>query len=405
MDSRFYDNKIFAEKTILLGYNATIINYYNKLANELDYKNLNFDLDVENLPLVLNNEKMKLAQKANSILNCNNYYILDKYDKSKIKDLKKTYFCKDKFCNICKKMKQCVRTIKFKPYLEVYKDKLYHMILTVPNCNGDELDSTIKKMQKNFKSLIRFFTCNAKIAGVDFKQYGYIGALRSFEVTFHDDEYHPHYHVAIAFNNLDLNKINVNPFSYKKITNSTKDKEVAFKKGGYKYYLSDRFSDFEILIQKIWYLLNNDLSVTKKAIDKVELGYSCIIKEFKEDDYVEIFKYMTKGTQEKKKSTSDDVEISYDQFKVLNKVLNHLRQIQGYGCFYNLKDIEPTDQELEQIIDDYNEFIKSLNEHPITTINSINDLMMDNVYKIISRNRFLEHERIELIKERIKESV
>ncbi|MGF7536557.1 hypothetical protein AAGG74_23385, partial [Bacillus mexicanus] len=114
------------------------------------------------------------------------------------------------------------------------------------------------------------------------------------------------------------------------------------------------FSDEEILIQKIWYLILNDEKVTFKNIEALDVGYSCRIDKFKESDFIELFKYMTKST------TEYDKVISYEQFKTLYFALDGRRQIQGYGCFYNLKDDD--DFSLDEALEIYNSLIEKLQE-------------------------------------------
>src|SRR5699024_10807400 len=178
---------------------------------------------------------------------------MDHYRQQKVKDFKKTNLCKDKFCNNCKKVKQASRLAKFMPMIEdLSKDKyLYHMVLTVPNCNGDDLKDVIRdKIFKSFAYLIDYLKIKKKIKGLDFEQYSYSGAIRSLEVTYRRDDYHPHLHCIIALEKpLDDNRYIKNTYSRS-------------RKNGYR-----KFTEFEILIQKIWYLLNTGERVTKKAID------------------------------------------------------------------------------------------------------------------------------------------
>lgn len=124
------------------------------------------------------------------------------------------------------------------------------------------------------------------------------------------------------------------------------------------------FTDEEILIQRIWYLLNNKIKVTKENIDniakiapkKYKDGYSCQLDKFQENDFVELFKYMTKST------TEDDKPMCYGHFKTLFYYALHAkRQIQGYGGFYNIKG-EDSDLEREIAKELYDELIKKLQE-------------------------------------------
>lgn len=332
-------------------YNKTIIGYYERLQKE--YPGVNFSSNIEN------------------ISNCNSWWLMDHYRQQKVKDFKKTNLCKDKFCNNCKKVKQASRLAKFMPIIEeLSKDKyIYHMVLTVPNCNGIDLKTTIKKIFDNFNYLNRYLNLKKPIKGLDFEQYAYIGAIRSLEVTYRRDDYHPHLHCIIALEKpLDDNRYIKNTYSRS-------------RKNGYR-----KFTEFEILIQKIWYLLNTGERVTKKAIDNLELGYSCTVDPIDESSIYEVFKYMTKSTDEKNNI------LTYQNFKDLYFALYRVRQIQGYGCFYNVKDDDSIIEEVDYF---YNKYIEELKkqENPVEVCETPQDLLLDNQNLIISRKKIFNYLR------------
>ena len=333
-------------------YNKTIIGYYESLQKE--YPLVNFSTNIE------------------SISNCNSWWLLDFYRNQGVKDFKRTNLCKDKFCNNCKKVKQASRLAKFMPMIEdLSKDKyLYHMVLTVPNCNGDDLKDVIRdKIFKSFAYLIDYLKIKKKIKGLDFEQYSYSGAIRSLEVTYRRDDYHPHLHCIIALEKpLDDNRYIKNTYSRS-------------RKNGYR-----KFTEFEILIQKIWYLLNTGERVTKKAIDNLELGYSCTIDPIDESSVYEVFKYMTKATDEKNNI------LTYQNFKYLYFALYRVRQIQGYGCFYNFKDDDSIIEEVDYF---YNKYIEELQkqENPVEVCETPQDLLLDNQNLIISRKKIFNYIR------------
>lgn len=332
-------------------YNKTIIKYYERLSKE--YPKVNFTSSID------------------SIENCNSHWILDYYKEQKVKDFKKTNLCKDKFCNNCKKVKQASRLAKFMPVIrEMQKDKyLYHLVLTVPNCNGTDLKPTIQQVFNNFYTFNRYLKLEKKIKGLDFSQYGYSGAIRSLEVTFKRKEYHPHLHCIIALDKpLDANNYISNTYSRS-------------KKNGYR-----KFTEFEILTQKIWYLLNNNQRVTKKAIEALELGYSCTIDPIDQSSVYEVFKYMTKTNDE------NNNILTYNNFKDLYFGLFRVRQIQGYGCFYNVKD---DDSIIDQVDDLYDVIISILRakENPLEVSEAPEDLLLDNDNLIISRKKIFNYIR------------
>ncbi|MGL5328133.1 MAG: protein rep [Peptostreptococcaceae bacterium] len=326
-------------------YNDVIISHYQRLSEE--FPEVNFSGNIENM------------------INCNSWWVMDHYQEQKIKDFKKTSLCKDKFCSNCKKVKQASRLTQFMPLIEeMKKDKyIYHLVLTVPNCNGTNLKATIKDIFSNFYKLNRYLKLEKKIKGLDFEQYCYSGSIRSLEVTFNKDSYHPHLHCIIAMDSpLDENRHIKNTYSKS-------------RKNGYR-----KFTDFEILIQKIWYLLNNSEKVTKKNIDNLDVGYSCTIDSIDDSSVFEVFKYMTKTKDEK------DNIIPYDNFKVLYFALYRVRQIQGYGCFYNVKDDDSIIDQVDDLYDIYVQIWKA-KENPVEVCETPQDLLKDTENLIVSRKR------------------
>lgn len=335
-------------------YNEVIVDYFKKYSEEVEQ-----------------HRKDTFGNIIKSIDCCNKFFEIDKYSFNMIKDFKRTNLCKNKFCNNCKKVKQASRMSRYIPEIEQYKDKIYHVTFTVPNCKGKDLKKTLKKMIASFSKLTRFINGTVKSSVYNFKLLGYLGCIRSLEITFTGDNYHPHFHCCFAFDNLDLNKIHENCYSYDKFRK--KDKKL--------------FSDFEIVIQKMWYMLINDIRLTKENFDLTEVGYSCNCDKFKEGDYAELFKYMTKETDEKNNV------LTYDNFKILYESTYALKQIQGYGCFYKIND-ENLDEEVEKEYVKMQLFLQSF-ETPINVLERPIDLMQDNKYTLISRKKIFQYMREE----------
>jgi len=349
-------------------YNKKIVEYYNMLVAEeeqIDYDSFSKE----------KKDNLQASSKVKAILDCNKLWQLDKYQKQGIKDFKRTNLCKDKFCSNCKKVKQASRMTQFIPVLQKLEEEfdLFHVTLTVPNVEGHdylELIKVIKKMFDSYRKLNHYLLNIKKIKDIDFQKYLYIGSIRSLEVTYKNDSYHPHLHCIFAMKKgLKLTKKFKNVFS-----NS--------KKNGKR-----KFSELEILIQKIWKLTNEGVKVTKKNIDDLEVGYSCSIDKVEEEHYFEVFKYMTK-------SNSDDNEefMSYDNFKVLYYSLKSVRQIQGYGILYNLKE----DLNLEQEVDYfYNNLINELQkkENPLEVFETPEEVLNNNDYIVISRKKIFSYLR------------
>lgn len=355
-----------------LDYNVLVGSFYERLISECE----------SSLVSVLENKLERLK-------NCNSLWELDFYKESGVKDFLRTNLCRDKFCNNCKKVKQASRMVKFMPEIKKVSSDYFlsQMVLTVPNVCGVDLRDTIKLLFKAFSCLMEYFSLRKKIKGVDF-DIGYVGAIRSLEVTFKDDSYHPHLHVLLVHQKNLGEKNLVNKYSYD------------FLNGREMRY----FNDFEILIQKLWFILiedirevNNAISgfnkrkrITKDRLDKVELGYSCTIDEFKEDDFIELFKYVTKGNGSEHKG--EDAIMTYDNFKVLYVALNGVRQIQGYGIFYNVKD---DDSLMNEVEDYYRTVIDYLQkkEMPVSVRETVQAVLEDNSYTVISKSRIYSYVR------------
>ena len=186
-------------------YNKVIMSYYEKFVYELIDFN---DKNKKSFSYDESTECIKKIRSVYSILNriesCNKYWLIDRYDYSQIKDFKKTILCKDKFCNNCKKVKQASRMSRYIPELEKYSDNLYHITLTIPNVTGIDLQATLKHMASSYRILMRIFRSDYKLSFVNFDELGYQGCVRSLEITFDGDSYHPHYHCAFVFENLSL---------------------------------------------------------------------------------------------------------------------------------------------------------------------------------------------------------
>lgn len=349
------DKKILQDVVNNIDYNKTIIDYYRRFSLE---SSVSFSSQL-------------LVKKSERLDFCNHFWQIDKYNNQKIKDFRKTNLCHDKFCANCKKVLQAGRMAKYIPELEKYKDHLFHLTLTLPNCSGADLNFTYRKMSKAFKMLINYLNGYKKIKGINFERFGYQGAVRSLEVTFHNDSYHPHFHVGIVFNLKLGPKKTINTYSYDFGYGITELKRLFCKE--------------EILIQKIWYLLLNNIKVTKSSIEELEQGYSCTIDQFNEDDYAELFKYISKGSDEKGNT------LSYENFVALYYGLYRVKQIQGYGCLYSIDD----DIDLEELEKQYDDYIQALRykESPVVAYETPQDLLNDTRYILISRKSFFKYLR------------
>lgn len=360
VDKSIVDDEIIKKINDNKKYNEIILEYYEKFISEFN-----------------NGYENTIRNKITNMSKCNEFWFLEKFELPKEKHLLNQNLCRDKFCSNCKKATQASRMAKYNDELKTYKDRLYHLTLTVPNVKGSKLKETVKHMQKCFKYLIEYIRGSRKTKDIDFESWGYEGAVRSLEVTFNNDRkesYHPHYHVALVLNDDILSKKNIeNKYSYDFYT----DNGIPL--------LNRFFNKEEILIQKIWYLLINKIRVNKKNIDSLDIGYSCSIDKFEEDKYAELFKYITKEKDEKGQV------LTYDNFRHLYYGLYRIKQIQGYGCLYKIKE----DIDIELFEDMYEEYLESLRqkEKSSRVLQTPEELLLDYKYKIISKKLYFEYLR------------
>lgn len=333
-------------------FNKQIVKYYSRLISETD-----------------GSSKKTLSNNLESLEDCNRLFFLDQYSLAKIKDFKKTNLCKDKFCSNCKKVKQASRMAKFMPLIQEQIEKhtyAYQMVLTVPNVSGTNLQKTIKKMNSSFSLMNRYLQNQRKIKDLNLNM-GLVGAIKTLEVTYKNDSYHPHFHILLVSDNDLGEKKHTNKYSYDRF----KRRETRL------------FSEVEITIQKLWRMLYEGIRVTRANFDSLDIGYSAMIDKMEGTDYLELFKYMVKGETEDKKF------MSYQQFKVLIVALKNVRQIQGYGVFHSVKDDDSMDLEVNRL---YDELIAELQkqENPESVCETVQDLENDKEYTLISRKRIFK---------------
>lgn len=279
-------------------YNFIIGNYYNNAYAET--------LDVS------------WSRKASAINSCSKYWDINNYVIQRVRDVLRVSTCRDRFCEYCMAKKAKQRYVTFAPVLDLYAEdySMYHVTFTVPNCSGSSLRMVLDRMYVKFPYLVRYLSGRSGVRGIDFSQYGYAGCIRSLEITTSmiDGEltFHPHFHcIFLLKKGLRLKKDKLNKFSF-----SNRSSKVR------------AFSEFEILLQKIWYLLNNTIKVNYKNIQKLTVGYSGVCDKIKPGEYHEVFKYTLKDS-------TTIIRYSEDAFWFLYHALLHRRAIQGYGCLYN----------------------------------------------------------------------
>lgn len=110
------------------------------------------------------------------------------------KKLYQAWFCKSRLCPMCQWRRSLKVTYELKQVLntaieEYSKAKFLFLTLTVKNCNGTELKSTLKKLTGSFHKLSKYKKVTKNL----------LGYVRSTEITVNetDGSYHPHIHVLL----------------------------------------------------------------------------------------------------------------------------------------------------------------------------------------------------------------
>ena len=344
-DERFsFDEKLVPENTV---------NMYKVLGDYSGNSDISAMADgvVEHINIYnkINNSLYddKFLKKAESIGNCSTVWEWDTYIQAKEKILKSVNRCHDRFCPICQQVIEASRLRRFKPLIDKIglQYDLYHITFTVPNVRGFILRETMNKMAAAFKKLIRYFKLEYNVPGLDFEKYHYMGALRSFETTYSFDDYHTHFHCIFAFDGFDCGEGEfINKYSYK------------LKIG--KWEFVRKFTDFEIILQKVWYLIYNDEKVTLHKIEDLAEGYSCNADLITDGQYNEVFKYAIKVMDDKKTK----FYMTYENFKDLYRALYKRRCMQGYGVFYNITGEDEIDETANEMM---NQHVNDLNSKEI----------------------------------------
>lgn len=363
--------------------NATLAEYYADLY--VDFRQ-GFQIDKESL-----------LQRADRLKKCCQYWDIDYYKFQGVKDVIRTNRCDDRFCDCCGSAQAKQREEKFTPFLDELAKRydVYHIVLTVPNPEREQVQSTVDVMYKKFARLIRYFQGSKKIKGIDFTQYGFIGAIRALEITKSKvfGNFHPHFHCLFVFRKgvgafMGKPK-HINSYSFN-------NPDVKRKHRKKQYGEPERFfTDFEILLQKVWFILMNDVKVTKENVEECKLGYSAIVDNTA-GKYHEVFKYATKGIF---KDKEEGCIGNYYDFVAMFFTLYKRHVIQGYGVLRHFNFEEPAkleaDERYNQVIetlrtledpqrifeflDEINENIRQQNAQNVVYISraSINDLAGD----------------------------
>lgn len=299
-----------------------------------------------------------LSRVADRIKECSTIFGVDYYDKDNVKVVVRANHCKFKFCNNCKKIKQADRRFRFAPFLSSVTN-FYHLILTVPNCSTSDLSSTLSRMSKSFYKFYSYL--NGRLHPREFPySLNVRGCLRSLEITFNNSTFHPHFHCGIVFEPPFFRAHVINRFS-------------SDRHGVRSVY---RFSDFEIFLQKLWRLCYEGFNYTQKNIDDLDVGFNVMLKKFKDHDFNELFKYLTK----------DDLsDFPFDIWRIIYESTFKKKQLVGFGCFHSISD-DDIDDFYSEKFDDFCASLK-FSDSPIRQFLSPLSLSSDSSL-IISKNKF-----------------
>lgn len=362
-------------------YNEGIASFYERMAEENE-----MPIAVRDGKIIYGNDK-GFTYRAKSVFACSKMWSFDLYSKAKVKNLIRINRCKDRFCLNCQALSADQRFVQYSSILDSYsKDyDLYHVVLTVPNVDGNYLADTVTFMLDRFSYLVRYFDGRKKIRNLDMQKYGYVGAVRSLEITVSKryGTYHPHLHcIFILKKNLDLPQVYWNRFS----------EDMTGRQP------TRLFSELDLLIQRIWCLLILRVKVTKESIEDIESfvpypdGFSCRA-DLSNGKYHEVFKYAIKGTYK------EETIFKYETFLTLYKALFDRKCYETYGVLRNY-DFNVFDESLGLNSPDeaFEVFLASLQQEELPKrieeelLNILNETSEENKkFKYVSKSTFVNH--------------
>ena len=239
--------------------------------------------------------------------------------------LHRANFCKDRLCPLC----SWRRSLKMFGQISDIANNLHgdylflFLTLTVPNCRGSTLSSTINSMMRGFRKFIR---CK------DIKNISH-GFIRSLEITYNLDKntFHPHFHVILSVGKNYVSSRN---------------------------YLSHR--DFASLWTRSILGKNWRIQRQKPFVVDIRRCYSSDPDNSFSGSFVEAAKYAVKSSD----YLFTDLTLSCKLVKIFTNVLFHRRLWQFGGCFYDvykeldLPDIESDDVDLVHFDGRYNPLVR-----------------------------------------------
>jgi plasmid rolling circle replication initiator protein Rep len=166
-------------------------------------------------------------------------------------DKAKSNFCSMRWCMICNRIRTATLIQTYMPTLDTWHSKSF-ITLTVPNCEAENLTSTLKTMYESF----------TKIKDIERKRGYKLKGLRKLECTFNRDEnnFHPHYHLIV--DNPERNKI---------IIDEWLTRFPSASRSGQNFKKADNNSCFELFkyFTKLTSNSSKDKSLTTSALDTI----------------------------------------------------------------------------------------------------------------------------------------
>lgn len=245
------------------------------------------------------------VKKSERLKECASFLVYVNSENGK-RILKTANFCRVRLCPLC----QWRRSLKLYSQMQrivtgISQEKEYAYIfltLTVKNCEKDDLNNTIDNMMKAWNRLAGY---------LDFKKV-VKGYYRGMEITHNVnykstsfDTFHPHFHVLLAVNK--------------------------------SYFKSKNYISFEKM-QLLW----------QKAM-KIEYKPNIDIRKVKGTTATVLAECCKYTTKESEVLVPDDVDLTLETVKILDKVLNNRRFVSFGGVFkvmhkkLNLDDFEDGD--------------------------------------------------------------
>lgn len=148
-------------------------------------------------------EKIISLNRLDTLLECGSFLCFDRNELQKLR-LHRANFCRVRLCPMCswrKSLKLFGQVSKITDVLmsQHPTTRFIFVTLTVPNCKGQELTSTINSMNKAFTRII---DKTKKFAPARKFGENLLGYMKAMEITYNQktDTYHPHIHCLFAVN-------------------------------------------------------------------------------------------------------------------------------------------------------------------------------------------------------------